>query len=351
LPHSLQDSLYETARLFWFEEPRPQPVYPHSRLAAQYGTNGAESEAWRRTRSAGFYLSFRDVAMSVVKILGWALISLLLVPLAWRDLRVRCFAAALGVCWLGLSFSIFHQPHYAAPMVAPLALLAACSAQTSWRVRIRSVPFGAVVTCAVLAVAGSFPLRAAITTVSTGAPHRSFGDVRAELLQRLSAFDGDQLVIVRYPYLAWRVGEEWVYNSAIIDSQRIVFAHDLGLEQNRALLDYYPRRSVWLIDVRRLEDPSLAVFKPSVAFLARRSLGVAPVNARSHFHKQRYGQFTDSFHLRLHQLPNRIEFSGRSFEHQFVMNLKQQLAFEPGERAVDPDHSQFDQVRRGALDG
>ena len=70
---------------------------------------------------------------------------------------------------------------------------------------------------------------------------------RAEFIRRLSTFDGEQLVIVRYPYPAWRVGEEWVYNSANIDAQRIVFAHDLGIEQNRALLDYYPRRRVWLM--------------------------------------------------------------------------------------------------------
>ncbi len=124
-------------------------------------------------RSAGFYGSFRDVALSVSKIFGWTLISLLLVPIAWlglADPRIRCLAAALGVCWVGLSFSIFHFPHYAAPLVAPVALLVACAAETSWRIRIGSVPFGAALTCAVLAVACSFPLRAAIATVRSGAP-------------------------------------------------------------------------------------------------------------------------------------------------------------------------------------
>ncbi len=252
LPHSLRVSQNETATLFRFQKPRPEPVYPNPRLAAQHGTNGPEFGAWRRIQSAGFYASFRDVALSVAKIFGWAVISLLLVPVAWfyrvePDPRIRCLAAALGVCWVGLWFSIFHFPHYAAPLVAPVALLVACAAETSWRIRIGSVPFGALLTCVVLAAACSFPLRAAIATVRTGAPHRSYGDVRADLIRRLSAMEGEQLVIVRYPYPAWRIGDEWVYNSANIDSQRIIFAHDLGLEQDRALLDYYPRRRAWLL--------------------------------------------------------------------------------------------------------
>jgi hypothetical protein len=247
LPHSLRVSQNETAPLFRFQKPRPEPVYPNPRLTAQHGTNGPEFGAWRRIQSAGSYASFRDVVLSVGKIFGWTVISLLLVPFAWRDPRVRYIAAALGVCWLGLWFSIFHFPHYAAPLVAPVALLVACAAEIWWRIRIGSVPFGAIVTCAVLAVACSFPLRAVTATVRTGVPHRSYGDVRADLIRRLSALEGEQLVIVRYPYPAWRIGDEWVYNGANIDSERIIFAHDLGLEQNRALLEYYPRRRVWLM--------------------------------------------------------------------------------------------------------
>jgi hypothetical protein len=253
LPHSLLVSQNETIRLFWFQKPRPDPVYPNPRLAAWHGTNGGEYQWWQRIQSAGFYRSPRDLAASVFKIFGWTLISLLLVPVAWRDPRIRCIAAALGVCWLGLSFSVFHLPHYAAPLVAPFALLIACATEASGRIRIGSLPLGAAVTCATLAVACSFPVRSATAFFTIDALPRTTGDMRAEFKRQLSAVDGQQLVIVRYPYPEWHIEEEWVYNSANIDSQRIVFAHDLGLEQNRALLDYYPRRHVWLLtfnDVR-----------------------------------------------------------------------------------------------------
>jgi hypothetical protein len=70
---------------------------------------------------------------------------------------------------------------------------------------------------------------------------------RADLIQRLSALNRGQLVIVRYPTPDWQIGEEWVYNSADIDGQRVVFAHDLGVEENRPLLSYYPNREVHLL--------------------------------------------------------------------------------------------------------
>ena len=70
---------------------------------------------------------------------------------------------------------------------------------------------------------------------------------RAALIERLSAMERRQLVIVRYPSPDWNIIEEWVYNSADIDHQRVVFAHDLGMPQNRALLRYYPDRTAMLL--------------------------------------------------------------------------------------------------------
>jgi hypothetical protein len=67
------------------------------------------------------------------------------------------------------------------------------------------------------------------------------------LIDRLSVLGRPQLVIVRYPSPDWHVGEEWVYNGADIDRQRVVLAHDLGTEQDRALLSYYPDRTALLL--------------------------------------------------------------------------------------------------------
>jgi hypothetical protein len=70
---------------------------------------------------------------------------------------------------------------------------------------------------------------------------------RKLLIDRLSHLDREQLVIVRYPWTSWRVEEELAYNSADIDDQRVIFAHDFGPQENRALLNRYPDRSVVLL--------------------------------------------------------------------------------------------------------
>jgi hypothetical protein len=41
---------------------------------------------------------------------------------------------------------------------------------------------------------------------------------------------------------------EFVYNGANIDSQRVVWAHDLGEEANQRLRAYYRGRKFWLYD-------------------------------------------------------------------------------------------------------
>lgn len=56
---------------------------------------------------------------------------------------------------------------------------------------------------------------------------------------------GKQLVFVRY----WPQHqlEEWVHNAADIDHAPIVWARDLGPEENAKLRSYYPDRTVWLL--------------------------------------------------------------------------------------------------------
>jgi len=76
--------------------------------------------------------------------------------------------------------------------------------------------------------------------INTGDPQG-----RHAIHNRLVSLPGKHLVFVRYgPGHAF---EEWVYNAADIDSSRIVWARDLGGEENQKLEHYYPDRQVWLL--------------------------------------------------------------------------------------------------------
>src|ERR1700722_2399213 len=69
---------------------------------------------------------------------------------------------------------------------------------------------------------------------------------RIAIRRQLDAAPGRQLVFVRY----WprHQFEEWVHNAADIDRARIVWARDLGPEEDRKLLNYYPDRTAWLLE-------------------------------------------------------------------------------------------------------
>ncbi len=69
---------------------------------------------------------------------------------------------------------------------------------------------------------------------------------RLAIQAQLDQAPGKQLVLVRY-YPQHRF-QEWVHNLADIDAARIVWARDLGEEEDKKILQYYPDRTVWLLE-------------------------------------------------------------------------------------------------------
>ncbi|HLK21292.1 MAG TPA: hypothetical protein VKT81_20215, partial [Bryobacteraceae bacterium] len=54
--------------------------------------------------------------------------------------------------------------------------------------------------------------------------------------------------------------DEWVYNAADIDGSRVVWARDLGAEENEKLLRYYPGRTALLLE-SDLQRPQLSPYQ------------------------------------------------------------------------------------------
>jgi hypothetical protein len=64
---------------------------------------------------------------------------------------------------------------------------------------------------------------------------------------RLARAPGKQLVFVRY-WPSHIFQDEWVYNAADIGNARVVWARDLGAEEDEKLRHYYPDRTAWLLE-------------------------------------------------------------------------------------------------------
>ncbi len=302
LPYLLHARQYSMTPVFWFLPLQPEPTYSSPRLASQYGTGGWEEQlyegqgtwwqpmeastlaelrtatsssprlasqyatggsdekrydgqgAWWRSLGAGVITTLRTLEWPLRSVL----LLMLLVPVAWRDPLYRKMSLVAGVCLLGLSVETFHQEHYTAPAWAAVALMIAIWAKHAWGLQIRERRVGVVPVLVALALPAfaALPSHAVILPQSSQAfsedtgnvsPPGNWADRRAALVERLSALDRRQLVIVRYPSPDWHLIEEWVYNGADIDHQRVVFAHDLGIPENRALLHYYPDRTAMLL--------------------------------------------------------------------------------------------------------
>jgi hypothetical protein len=90
-----------------------------------------------------------------------------------------------------------------------------------------------------------FPLEIVRFDMWNSINHRN-PERRIEIDRQLAAIPGKLLVFVRY-WPRHPFQDEWVYNGADIDGQRIVWARDLG-EENEELRSYYAERQVLLLE-------------------------------------------------------------------------------------------------------
>ena len=186
---------------------------------------------------------------------------------ALRERRFVWVAACAAIFALGVNLFPAFQFHYLAAM-APLFVLIAI---TGLRQLARLSPAAAhllLLLCAAHFVfwygAHLFEGRSAAQdvhayetwhSINHGGPER-----RIEVARKLAAEPGRKLVFVRYaPQHIFQ--EEWVYNRADIDGAQVVWARDLGAEEDLKLCAYYPDRKVWLLepDLRPLR---LEPYKP-----------------------------------------------------------------------------------------
>jgi hypothetical protein len=260
LPYMLHVRQYDVAPVLWFLPVRPEPAYSHPRLGALHGNEGWEMLSYRDNRSWRRRIRFNlmNVLRNLETALQIALALTLLFPVAWRSQTFRSMVIISGTFLLALSIETFHFEHYEAPVWAAFALMIAVWFEHAWQIRFKKLRVGIalVLLIMVLPIILRPPhlfglLREVFEKRSKNASVEiaidDFADQRVALIARLSQLQQKQLLIVRYPEPDWNVDEEWVYNSADIDGQRVVFAHDLGEEQDRALLDYYPDRAALLL--------------------------------------------------------------------------------------------------------
>lgn len=158
----------------------------------------------------------------------------------------------------GTNFYPYFFPQYVAAVTCLFVLFAVQGLQNLGRVG-RRLQLGETASqCAVLLCGVSFLFWFGLYAFADNAilpiadyqswNYINYGDPEGRLAiqNQLDLLKGKQLVFVRYaPFHRFR---EWIHNAADIDSARVVWANDLGTEENQKLLLYYPDRKPWLLE-------------------------------------------------------------------------------------------------------
>jgi len=281
MPYVLHHETYEVAPLFVWQQPRPEPAYRHLRMREQFvGWALMRSDMKRMPMIDSRVYDFdkpslREFFVSALRRGRMLLLSSahpqLVVGLLFAgpfavvtDRRFRRALVILAVLGVGLSITTYLSPHYAAPgvAIAAVAVVQALRHLRLWRWRGRRVGrwlTGLAIALWVLTT--PFWLYAI-----TRPPPAGYALKRARFVDRLSRGGERHLVIVRYRPVArfdieWAGKPEWIYNGADIDSAPVVFAREMNPAADRALVEYFGDRRVWLFEPEA-NPPKLEPYRP-----------------------------------------------------------------------------------------
>jgi hypothetical protein len=177
-----------------------------------------------------------------------------------RELRSRWVLATVLAFGLGTNFYPYFYPHYIGVLTCVFVLMSVIGLGELGKLRLGGRMAGREAVRLILLLyaawflllygvrlAGNQQLLTATAWYDT-AHFINWGDAegRAGVNRQLAKMPGEQLVFVHY---APRHGfHEWIHNSAEIDHAKVVRALDLGDSENRKLMEYYPQRTVFLLE-------------------------------------------------------------------------------------------------------
>jgi hypothetical protein len=172
-----------------------------------------------------------------------------------RDADMRWVALTLAIFALGTNLFPYLLDHYLAAVTCLFVLVSIIGLQQINRVKIgQEISLVLIVLC-LAEFCGWYALHLFETpevypilqfetwdSINHQNPQR-----RIDVARRLAQMNGPLLVFIRYSS-RHIYQNEWVWNQADIDGSRIVFARDLGADEDQKLIQYYPNRRVLVLD-------------------------------------------------------------------------------------------------------
>jgi hypothetical protein len=265
MPYEVARATYATTPIFLWQSSRPEPIYRHTVMREfykRYEQDFYEAEVGSLRELIITKLAFTTAFVSFY--FGPTLLLILVMfPQSFSDRRVRFLVIAGSVVIVGLAVEVFFIPHYAAPLTGLLLALVVQAFRHLRLWRWRGQPAGALLV-SLLPIVSTVALALRLAAPGLGWPLAETtlwwarltpsprALERARLLADLQRLDGEHLIIVRYgPAHDPGRQPEWVYNAADIPGARVMWARDMGDDENVSLIDRYRHRRVWLVEPDR----------------------------------------------------------------------------------------------------
>ncbi len=283
MPYMEYEKQYAVAPFMVWQKPRPEPVYRHP-FIRDHMVKYALGEYEEQQTLSGFLHATWQKFSGLTTVAFWyfhpalvwlAVFCLPLIALLRalpRDRWLKLAALIFSLFMLALVLETWMWDRYAAPIAAVVLLLiiGALRQLKLWQWRGKPVGLLAARIIVLLCLAAPVPwtlIRARecwadevhATPVFFPATHLRTEDFpklhwdwqRQAMIRDLTATGGKYLIIVRYN-ATQRVHDDWVHNAADIDGSPVIWARDMGPEQNLLLLAYYrehqPDRQIWLLE-------------------------------------------------------------------------------------------------------
>jgi len=239
LPYALSQYEYGVPTSFTFQ---PHPV-PHQTLTREQDLDYKMQRAFRAREfdTLGSYFQRLVYRVRYYRFYFYPplYVALLVFLVSIRNYRDAWVALTLLLFALGTNLYPLFLAHYIASLTCLFVLVSVEGLR-----RLGHYAGGAAAARALIFLCcGQFVLLYAVYASGTDRT----GERRKDVALQVAAVPGKLLVLVRYwPQHVFQ--DEWVYNAADIDAARVVWARDLGDEEDKKLLAYYPDRKGLLLE-------------------------------------------------------------------------------------------------------
>ncbi|HYK62761.1 MAG TPA: hypothetical protein VEV85_25210 [Bryobacteraceae bacterium] len=242
MPYSLHQKVYGTPPGFYWQHPvmdAPAADWPKDVADVfRWQMDAHRERSWRilRERLLSFWRFYFQPLLTV---------PLFFLAFLWRDRRLLLLTLTALLVLAGNCLYPFYFPHYTAPMCGLLVLLIVEGMRRLRAVKLGAAPLG------IWIVRSCIPITvlSGLATIAGGLMEPWFVTAadtpRSAVYKQLDT--GKHVVFVRYgPRHSFHDGV--VFNDADIDKSRIVWARDLGPENDGELMQYYRDREFWIYD-------------------------------------------------------------------------------------------------------